>query len=563
MEKRQFHILYREFLFRMMDLEVLSAHAQGDMDRLFGQFAAFLVWLSIPLTAPALAAGDPRMGVLGRWMYAVTMEHFLIATTMLAVGIFAVLSWDSTFPERRDVMVLAPLPVRARTLFGAKVAGVGHALGLTVVLLHSLAGAVWPLALHVPGSGFAGVLRLYPAYWFTMLSAGAFMFGSVLGVQGLAAQLLPRRWYLRASSWLQMAIFCLMLCVYCLQPMAPPFQILVGAPAHGLAGWSPSYWFLGMFQRLSGWVPLPALERRAWIGLPIAVAGTALAYLLSYLRTLRQIVEEPDIVPGARRRLPLPRFGAALPTALTQFSIRTFLRSRQHRMVFAFYFGIAFGLCILLLKTPEMDATNPWHDINVPMLSAAILMMCAAAMGARMAFALPLDLRANWVFRATPISGKSVCVTARRRAVLLLAVGPVWTLAACAVLWLWPWRAAAGFLLAYALIGLIAAELCIHGGQTIPFACSYLPGRSRIHLMIATVLLIGAQSLNRGASEVQGAFGSAARYSALIAALGALAALARWRNATAARWEPDRVRFEAEDPEAVLTLNLSGGGANG
>ena len=53
----------------------------------------------------------------------------MIATTMLVVGLFAVLSWESTFPDRRDVLVLSPLPVRARTLFLAKVAAVGSALG--------------------------------------------------------------------------------------------------------------------------------------------------------------------------------------------------------------------------------------------------------------------------------------------------------------------------------------------------------------------------------------------------------------------------------------------------
>ena len=75
------------------------------------------------------------------------MEHFLIATTMLAVGLFAVLSWESTFPDRRDVLVLGPLPVRARTLFLAKIAAVGTALGLTIASLHALAGLAWPLAL--------------------------------------------------------------------------------------------------------------------------------------------------------------------------------------------------------------------------------------------------------------------------------------------------------------------------------------------------------------------------------------------------------------------------------
>ena len=57
------------------------------------------------------------------------------------------LSWDSTFPDRRDVMVLGPLPIRSRTIFLAKVAAVATALSVTVPTLHFLAGLVWPLAL--------------------------------------------------------------------------------------------------------------------------------------------------------------------------------------------------------------------------------------------------------------------------------------------------------------------------------------------------------------------------------------------------------------------------------
>ena len=39
---------------------------------------------------------------------------------MLIVGIFSVLSWDLMFPGHRDVLVLAPLPIRAHTLLLAK-----------------------------------------------------------------------------------------------------------------------------------------------------------------------------------------------------------------------------------------------------------------------------------------------------------------------------------------------------------------------------------------------------------------------------------------------------------
>jgi hypothetical protein len=57
MTKLQFRVLYREFLFRMVDLELLSAHALGDSNRLLGQFASLLIFFSIFLAVPAFSFG--------------------------------------------------------------------------------------------------------------------------------------------------------------------------------------------------------------------------------------------------------------------------------------------------------------------------------------------------------------------------------------------------------------------------------------------------------------------------------------------------------------------------
>ena len=59
MEKLQFRVLYREFLFRMVDLELLSADALGDSNKLLGQFASLLIFVSIFfLSLPALVVGS-------------------------------------------------------------------------------------------------------------------------------------------------------------------------------------------------------------------------------------------------------------------------------------------------------------------------------------------------------------------------------------------------------------------------------------------------------------------------------------------------------------------------
>jgi hypothetical protein len=266
--KLQFRVLCRQFLFRVVDLEVLSAHALGDANKLLGQFAALLILASLIISSGAFSVLDANMPPGVRQNITLFMAHFLIATTMLGVGIFAVLSWDSIFPDRRDVLVLAPLPVRARTMFLAKVAATAAALGLVVVLLNCATGLTWPLAFFVSGTGFVSLVRSFAAYWFTMFVAGAFIYCGTLVIQGLAARLLPRRLFLRASGFFQMAAFCLFVCAYFLEPPVDGLKMLIAPQNRHLLVWLPSYWFLGLFHQLNGSM-LPALAplaRRAWIG---------------------------------------------------------------------------------------------------------------------------------------------------------------------------------------------------------------------------------------------------------------------------------------------------------
>ena len=414
----------------------------------------------------------------------------------------------------------------------------------------------------VPASGgVLGLVRVFAVYWIVMVASGAFLFCCVLGVQGLAAQLLPRRMFLRASSFLQLAAFCLFVSVYFLQPVMATEPALIRAQGHGLLAWSPSYWFLGLFQQLNGSPALAVLARRAWIGLAIAAGATGLAYTLSYFRTLRQIVEEPDIAPAMRRATWLPRFGGSLPTAVVRFSARTLLRSRRHRVILAFYLGIGFAITIFLLKTPvtqpELSSVaSPWNQVNVPMLASSIVLMCFWVVGIRVVFSIPLDLEANWVFRVTPVRGGTGSLAARRRALLLLAVAPVWLCSAVVFLSLWPWRPAAAYLAILLLLGLILTEIFLHGAQKIPFTCSYLPGKANIHLAFWFGAMVLAQLLNRSAGFVRRALEEPATYEVLIGVLAAVAAGAWWWNTAQARKAQAELQFENAPLSEVVVLGL-------
>jgi CubicO group peptidase (beta-lactamase class C family) len=923
MSKLQFRVLYREFLFRLVDLEILTS--QGDITKLLGQFAALLLFVGLYIMLPVVAGlgsadAVPEIGLLGAW----TAEHFVISTTMLVVGLFAVLSWDSMFPDRRDVLVLSPLPVRAPALFVAKAAAVATGLGISVLALNAFAGIAGPfvfasapvappvqfdaamapvgidhmqavldhdlipafapngalapgngagavvgivqhgdrrifaygaaqpdsiyeigsisktftalilarmaaegrvrldqpvrellpsgvvakpagpeitlldLATHHSGlprmpanlefeninlafaryrtldlytylakhgvrkpanahffygdlgfglmgealayragtsyanllaeevtgplglrdttiklapeqrprliqaynerhkpvpawdmgalagagairstaadmltyleaelhpeklppnlatlrtalvdshqlradagsgqrialewmfvpllgvyihdgaisgytsyaffqpqadyagvvlfnaatpAGFSGLLaqhigarltglpafsltnqvvpgkggvlttlRSFAAYWITMATSGIFLFGLVLTIQGLA-QLLPRQLFLRVSSFLQMAFFVALLTVYFLQPGFSDMETL--AENQATLGWLPSYWFFGLFQRLNGSLNpnLAFLARRAWIGLGSAICGAAGAYLLCYLRTLRKIAEQPDILPDRRLFHWMPRFGGAFPTAIGQFSVRSLLRSRQHRVLLSFYLGVALGLAMFIAKAPALGEERPddlWYQVNASLLVASALMICSSAIGVRMVFAMPLEPRANWMFRVMPLPPLPQCLPAIRRSLYALALAPTWMILAALLFWVWPWRIAAEHLTILALIGIIVAELWLADFSKIPFTCSYQPGKSKFHMAglifgILMFFVIRGSAWERSALDSPGLFAVAAGGLALIAIL------LRYRTNTQARAEDAALKFDDPPDPAVLSLGL-------
>ena len=559
MTKTQFRVLYREFLFRMVDLELLST--RGDMTKLLGQFAAMLAALSLMFAGGAVRIMNSEMPRSAILMSAWTEEHFLISTTMVVVGLFAVLCWDSTFPNQRDVLVLAPLPVQARTLLLAKVAAVATALSLTVIAVNVFTGISYPFALGSVNGGVLGVIRSLLAYWITMFAAGAFVLFSVLAAQGLAVQLARQR-SLRLSAFLQLAAFCLILSVYFLQPALATPKALTAPENQQLLAWLPSYWFFGIFQTLHGSThsALVPLVRRALVGLAVAGSAAAVTFLLTYFRTLRRIVEEPDIAPRSLRVTRSLRFGGSLHTAIVQFCTRTLLRSRQHRIVLAWYLGIGFAISLAygrsLLYGLYGYSGHPWYEVNRPLLVATVVMMCFAVVGMRVVFSLPLTLQANWIFQTAVANDAPEYRAGVRRALLLLAAAPVWALSAVFLFAIWPLWPVAGHLLLLGLLGFILTDLCLVRFQKIPFTCSYLPGKAKIHVTSGACVLVLLALTDVGVHWELYALQHPVRYIPLAAILTVAAILLRWRAAEEAISPETSLQFEEVPPSPILTLDL-------
>jgi hypothetical protein len=538
-----FRVLHRQFLLRVVDLEALSIEA--DIPSYLGQFAGVLIMISL-CHGFGLMFFPPPPGP-ETWAY----EQARIADIQLVIGLCAVLMWDSTFPDKRDAMVLGPLPVLPRTILLAKLAASSSVLGIALVALNFASGAAMSI---VFGSGSNGIVRFFLGWWFTLLSASAFLYGAVLAIQGIGALLLPRKVFLRASAILQLSAFGAILAGRFLQPWLATFSELTNPAYHALLAWSPTFWFFALFNHINGTLPreLQWVANRTWIALGLVLIGSVSSLALCYLRTMKNTVEQPDLDPGATSVSLLPRLGSSLQSAIALFCLRSITRSRQHRVALAFYWSIVFAIALSMARTM---ITEPPEPVSNGLIMPTILMMGFAVVGLRGVFSLPVSLKANWMLRTTQLRPTSNYIAATRRSLQLFGVLPILLVSAALSYHFRPLSHAYQHVAFLAIFGCILVELSLIHFDKVPFTCSFMPGKTNIQVIFwgaAFVCIILA--LLFGAYERQ-ALAQPRQYAILLA----------WSIAVAAGlWILNRVHartavlyYEEILPDVIIRLGLT------
>jgi hypothetical protein len=546
----QFCALYRVFLLRVIDLELLSSDA--DPSKLMGQFASVLVTISFYCAIPTifiLMAGG-TLSMTAGW----TSEHFFIETTMTVAGLIAVLNWESAFPDRRDVLVLGPLPVRTGTLVLAKAAALFAGPLLAMVALNLCIGFTWSLVFAPKHSGLPGMERSLVAYWITIALGGAFLVFTVMAVQGLVANLLPRQIFLRVSAVLQAGALCLLLSTYFLEPSLESVKALTAPANQRLLAWLPSYWFLGLFQELNGSThpAMAGLAQRAWVEMAVSAMGAGLALVLAYFRMMPKIVEQAEIQPLTRGHGWGLGLGSSLRGTITLFSVRTLLRSRQHRMILSFYVGIGMALMVGYFKMPFAPLAVTANGIGRTLLVGSTLMMILVVLALRVVATIPISLGANWVVRVTQVRPAPGYRHAVRATWLMLGVVPVWLAVAGYLLGShvrgWP---ALGHLGMLALLGVLVVELCLQTFQKIPFTCSYLPGKGNLHFAFWASLAGFIWLVNEGTKLESRLLQRVSGTLWMLVVLAVLALVARGATEVRMRGEEELVFEEAYEVQMV------------
>jgi pimeloyl-ACP methyl ester carboxylesterase len=577
-ERVQFRILYRGFLRRIVDLELLSAH--GDVHKLLAQFGALLAAASFVL---ALAQID--LAYVPREQLATAAwsdEEVLISTTMAVVGMFAVLAWDSVFPDKRDFLILGMLPLRRITILRAKSAAIATGLGVSVASVNIFTSLVFAAAAHSGNSFIAGAMRTLVAYWVTMAAAGLFVFCALLGIQGLSAQVFHYRMQARISNVLQIAAFFLVLGVYFLTPGSDDFSI-TDPSYEWLVRALPSFWFVGLFQILHG-AALPIagmLAQRAVWALGIAAGVAAITYTLAYGRNMKRLIEQPDIMPSDRSRQPgrwielliqklVPK---PLERAVLLFAARTLARSRQHRLVLAAYMGLGLAISLafaraLLFGGARMYAVarsygfSPpaWNEPNAALMTATFVMLFFGAVGTRAVFSLPAALKANWIFRIASIHSPKAYFLAVRKTLYGLAVWPMVLAISAVFLAIWPRIPAFLHVFVIVLAAISIGERALIGFRKIPFTCSYLPGQANLKLKLGAYGAAFFFAASVAGTAEYSLLQTTARGVALFGVLTVLAIQSRRRWAAFAANPYQRIEFEAVESKEVSPLDLSESG---
>lgn len=557
-DDRQFRILHRDFLSRMVDLELVSAG--GDTREIVTRFGALLGALSVVfayLMVPRYLTSGMAHDKLVRFSWG--DEEFLLSATIALCGLCAVLTWNNVFPDKRDSLVLGLLPVRMKTMMAARFAAIVTILVAVIAALNVGTGITFPFLFS---TGFFDAIARFATWWIVLGAAGILTFCSTMALQGVAAQLLPWRIFLRVSGLLQILVLFGLLGLFFLAPAfdsATPPEFI------------PSFWFVGLLHVMRGdtSAPMPMLAGHALVALGIVVPLAALVYVLSWTRNMRRIVESPDILPAknprianalARRLTPQP-----FARAILQFTARTIARSRQHRLMLAIYGGLGLALSIAFARSLLENGTRfttTWGGPSTPfLLVTGILVLSCIVVGVRTVFVFPFALRSNWIFRITAVHRPSVYFAAVRRALYTTAVLPVLVVLGIWYLTIWPGRPSIGHVLMLAIFAMILVERSLYQFRKIPFACSWLPGGGQRSIKRGIWGMVFLLFVDMVAGIEYWNLGKPARLILVAAVFGAVALRSRMRTTEFAKDPFNTVQFEEAPPSEIFALDLRQDGA--
>jgi hypothetical protein len=98
----------------------------------------------------------------------------------------------------------------------------------------------------------------------------------------------------------------------------------------------------------------------------------------------------------------------------------------------------------------------------------------------RHVFAVPSELRANWLFQVSDRGEAKRCLAGVRKAMLALGVAPLFAVLLPLHVMFWGWRTAVLHMLFGTVIAWLLVDVLLANFEKFPFTCSYLPGKANL-----------------------------------------------------------------------------------
>ena len=391
---------------------------------LFDKYGSLLQWLRGQLHVDTL-------------LIAFSDEYFFVVLSMTVTGAIAVWRWDAIFPDRRDYMNLAHLPISSRTIFLANLLAVMFLVGLVAVDVNGASCVLFPMVVSFSQGTLPFFLKFAAVHAAGVLLASVFSFLAVFSVLGLLMAMLPPRALRRVSGFARAIVVVYLVSLLCTSWAVPEMLRRVSGPAPVWAFFLPSTWFVSACQFLRDRAN-PAMVELARLCLPGLAGVTVVAFCTYAIGYRRHFVRIAEIAEGVTVEHHPRSWGFGLmdkyllPSPFLRgcfrFVGKTLVRSEAHRLVLT---GVA-GLALVLASQAMMNAFQGAASLKAAVLSPEALSIpfivtFLLLIGMRIVFEIPVEIRANWIFQLMLDSDRQECEPLART-VMLTAVLP-WLLA--------------------------------------------------------------------------------------------------------------------------------------
>jgi hypothetical protein len=427
-------------------------------------------------------------------------EYFFLVLSMVVTGAAALWRWDALFLDRRDYTNLVPLPLSLRAVFFANLFAILALAALFTIVVNAASLVLFPIAVVGSQNSFAVWIRFTLGHAIAVFTASAFSFFAVFALAGILMAVIPSVVFRRVSHAARFLIAIVLLALLASSFTVP--YLLTQLPVltvHKVAS-IPPVSFLGLARTIwlngdDAFAMSMSKAALAEVGGSILIAF--LAYAVSFRRSFLRIPEMADASPLPRLRhfaspfTPLHRVLLRNPSqrAGYHFVARTLLRSDGHLQILLGFAALGLVLSSATLSaaptlpSPVTGPVPPTEFLSVPFILGYCIIV-----GIRLAFEMPADLRANWIFRYWLDPAQGDVIPIARRVLLLFSLPWLAPAAFLSVLFFGGWAAALLHATIVSGCTFLLVEAMLIRFRKIPFTCSYPPFQSHSALIFVAYL---------------------------------------------------------------------------